>query len=115
MPDFHEGSSDTPVWSADGQRIFYTARVGASVELLQVSLRGASERLTLSPDGTLHYHPQPSPEGQWLAYGSKRGGVRQLFVLSLEDRVERRITDLKPGHAAMWPHWEPGARSRSAP
>jgi len=24
VPDFHEGSSDTPVWGADGQSVFYT-------------------------------------------------------------------------------------------
>jgi len=23
------------------------------------------------------------------------------------DRVEQRITNLKPGHAAMWAHWQP--------
>lgn len=110
VPDFHEGSSDTPVWSADGKRVFYTAQAGANVELFQVMLDGVSEQLTRSPVGTLHYHPQPSPDGQWLVYGSKRGGVRQLFVMRLEDRVERQLTDLKPSHAAMWPHWRPVAK-----
>ncbi len=109
-PDFHEGSSDTPVWSADGQRVFFTAMVGANVELFQVTLDGVSEQLTRSPNGTLHYHPQPSPDGQWLVYGSKRNGVRQLFVLRLEDRVERQLTNLRSGHAAMWPQWQPVAK-----
>jgi hypothetical protein len=40
-------------------------------------------------------------------YGSKRDGVRQLFVMRLADRVERRITDLSAGRGAMWPHWQP--------
>jgi Tol biopolymer transport system component len=107
VPDFHGGSSDVPVWSADGKSVFYTAQVGKSVELFQVTLAGRSERLTKSPDGTLHYHPQPSPDGAWLAYGSKRDAVRQLFVMFLADRSQTRITDLKIGHAAMWPHWRP--------
>jgi Tol biopolymer transport system component len=107
VPDFHEGSSDTPVWSADGQRVFYTAKVGANVELFQVTLDGHSEPLTRTPPGTLHYHPQPSPDGQWLAYGSKRAGVRQLFVMRLADRAERQITHLRPGHGALWPCWRP--------
>jgi Tol biopolymer transport system component len=107
VPDFHEGSSDVPNWSADGKTVFYTARVGKSVELFQVSLDGKTELLTKSPEGTLHYHPEPSPDGQWLAYGSKRDGVRQLYVMRLADRTEQRITDLKPGQAAMWPHWQP--------
>ena len=110
--DFHGGSSDTPVWSADGKAVFFTAQVGRSVELFQVSLDGRSEQLTTSAEGTLHYHPQPSADGKWLLYGSKRDGVRQLFVMRLADRVEHRLTDLKPGHAAMWPHWQPVAKSQ---
>src|SRR5262249_2905506 len=57
VPDFHGGSSDVPVWSADGQSIFYTAQVGKSVELFRVRLDGKISRLSNSPDGTLHYHP----------------------------------------------------------
>ena len=109
VADFHGGSSDTPVWSADGRSVFCTALVGKSVELLQVSLDGTTTRLTKSPDGTLHYHPQPSPDGQWLVYGSKRDGVRQLYLMRLADRSERRLTDLTAGRAAMWPHWQPPA------
>lgn len=111
VPDFHGGSSDTPVWSADGKLVFYTAQVGSSVELFQVTVDGQSERLTTSADGTLHYHPQPSPDGKWLLYGSKRDGIRQLFVMRLADRFERRLTDLKSGHAAMWAHWQPVAKT----
>jgi Tol biopolymer transport system component len=109
VPDFHGGSSDTPVWSTDSQRIFYTSQVGANVELFAVSLGGKIEQLTSSAEGTSHYHPQPSPDGEWLVYGSKREGVRQLYVMRLADREERRITDLATGHAAMWPHWQPSA------
>jgi TolB protein len=47
-----------------------------------------------------------SPDGQWLLYGSKRDGVRQLFVLRLAERAERRITALPAGRGAMWPHWQ---------
>jgi Tol biopolymer transport system component len=78
--------------------------------LFQVALDGRSEQLTRSPEGTLHYHPQPSPDGRWLAYGSKRDGVRQLYVMRLADHSEMRITNLKPGQAAMWPQWQPGSR-----
>jgi Tol biopolymer transport system component len=57
----------------------------------------------------MHYHPKPSPDGKWLVYGSKRDGVRQLYVMRLSDKKESRITDLKKGHAAMWPSWQPVA------
>jgi TolB protein len=107
VPDFHGGSSDIPVWSADGKQVYYTALVGQAVELFAISLDGKSERLTTSPPGTLHYHPQPSPDGNWLAFGAKRDGVRQLFVMNLANHHEQRLTNLQPGRAAMWVHWQP--------
>lgn len=107
VDDFHEGSSDVPVWSSDGKTVFFTAQVGKNVELFQVAVDGKPEQLMQSPAGTLHYHPQASPDGRWLVYGSKRDGVRQLYVMRLADRAEQRITNLKSGHAAMWPRWQP--------
>ena len=107
VPDFHEGSSDVPVWSIDGKSVFYTAQSGTCVELFRISLDGTAEQLTHSKSGTLHYHPQQSPDGIWLLYGSKRDGVRQIFIMRLSDRFERRLTNLKRGFAAMWPQWQP--------
>ena len=107
VPDFHGGSSDVPVWAADGKSVFYTAQVGPNVELFQILLDGRTTQLTKTPAGTLYYHPQPSPDGQLLLYGSKRDGVRHLFVMRLADRAEQRITDLSVGRGAMWPHWQP--------
>jgi Tol biopolymer transport system component len=112
VADFHEGSSDLPVWSTDGASVFYTARVGLNVELFQTTLDGALTRLSNTPAGTIHYHPQPSRDGKWLAYGSKREGIRQLFVMPLSDRSEIQITDLKRGEAAIWAHWQPSAIER---
>ncbi|MBI5759468.1 MAG: PD40 domain-containing protein [Planctomycetales bacterium] len=111
VPDFHGGSSDTPVWSVDGQSVFYTARVGQNVELFRVTLAGQFEQLTQSSEGTLHYHPKPSPDGNWLVYGAKRNGVRNLFLMRLADRREHRLTNLSAGHAAMHAHWQPVAHS----
>jgi Tol biopolymer transport system component len=105
--DFHGGSSDLPVWAPDSKSVFYTARVGKNVELFRVTLDGKSEQLTDTPGGSMHYHPNPSPDSKWLVYGSKRDGVRQLYVMRLVDRKEHRVTDLKKGHAAMWSSWQP--------
>ena len=111
VPDFHGGSSDTPIWSVDGQAVFYTAKVGDNVELFRVTLDGQTTQLTKSANGTLHYHPQPSPDGNWLVYGSKRDGVRNLNLLRLSDRSQHRLTDLPTGHAAMHAYWQPVATS----
>jgi hypothetical protein len=108
--DFHDGSSDLPVWAPDSKSVFYTSKMGSNVELFRTPLDGKPERLTDTPAGSMHYHPSASPDGKWLLYGSKRDGVRQLYVMRLSDRKEWRITDLKKGHAAMWAHWQPAAK-----
>jgi TolB protein len=58
----------------------------------------------------MHYHPEPSSDGKWLVYGSKRDGVRQLYVMRLADRKEHRIADLARGWGARWAHWQPAGR-----
>jgi Tol biopolymer transport system component len=107
VDDFHGGSSDVPVWSVDSQSVFYTAKVGNNVELFQITLDSVNIQLTKTPDGTTHYHPTPSGDGRQLLYGSKRNGVRQLFVMTLADLGETQLTHLKIGFGAMWPHWQP--------
>ena len=104
--DFHQGSSDLPVWSVDGRVVYCSRQCEDRVELFEVTLSGEAKQLTSSESGTLHYHPTPSPDGQWLLYGSKRGGVRNLFVRSLQDGSERQVTTFSVGTAAMWPHWQ---------
>lgn len=107
VPDYHGGSSDTPIWTKDSQAVIYTAKVGENIELFQVPLDGEPQQLTKTPAGSTHYHPQLSPDGKFLVYGSKRGGVRQICVRRMSDGKERQITKLTAGHAAMWPHWQP--------
>ena len=41
---------------------------------------------------------------------TKRSGVRQLYVMRLADHFEQPLTDLKPGHAAIWPYRQPIAK-----
>lgn len=113
VDDFHDGSSDLPVWSADGGSVYYTAAVDENVELFQIAIDGEARRLTTSAAGTLHYHPTPSPDGRWLLYGSQRDGVRQLFVRDLEDGSERQVTGNAEGRAAMWGHWRPDPPAES--
>lgn len=107
VEDFHQGSSDIPAWSVDGKSVFYTAAAGASTELFRATLSGEITQITNTPEGTLHYHATPSPDGKWLLYGSRRAGIRQLFVQNLATRDEYPLTHLPAGRGAMWPHWQP--------
>ena len=65
----------------------------------QTSVIYAAQELLEAPNWTL--------DGGWLVYGSMRDGVRQIYVRNLAGGKEKRLTDLRPGHAAMWPHWRP--------
>ena len=114
VEDFHGGSSDVPTWSADCKWVYYTAKVGESVELMRVSLGGRTEQLTHSAAGVLNYHPRPSPDGEWVLFGSNRSGVRQLYVARADGADAYPITHVRAGWGAMWPHWQPGAQ-RSRP
>lgn len=107
VDDFHQGSSDLPVWSADGQSLFCSVKTADCVELFQVSLQGEQRQLTHSQPGTLHYHPTPSSDGQWLLYGSLRNGVRQLFIRNISTGTELALTQFPTGVAGMWPRWQP--------
>ena len=106
--DFHGGSSDVPVWAQDGKGIYYTCQFGDAVELMYVTLEGAITRLTESKPGVTHYHPKPSPDGNWLAFGSTRTGTRQLYVMPIGGGEATMITHVPEGHGAMWAYWHPG-------
>ncbi len=111
VPDFHDGSSDVPVWSPDGKWVYYTAKVEESVELMRASLEGHSEQLTRSRPGSLNYHPVFSPDARWLLLGSTRSGLRHLYVMRPDGTGAYLVTSVKPGSGAMWPHWQPVARA----
>ncbi|MFZ9091781.1 MAG: TolB family protein [Planctomycetaceae bacterium] len=106
-PDFHSESSDVPVWAADGKSVFYTALVNECVELMRADLNGKVLQLTHSEAGVRHYHPVPSPDGDWLLFGSDRSGVMQLYVCETDGSDPRPISDVPRGSAAMHGHWRP--------
>lgn len=109
VPDYHEGSSDCPTWSPDGRWVYYTAKVGEAIELMRVSLDGRVEQLSRSKAGVAHYHPQVSPDGQHVLFGSTRDGVRQMWVASADGSEAKQLTHLPTGHGALWASWQSSA------
>jgi Tol biopolymer transport system component len=107
VPDFHQGSSDTPAWAPEGDAFYITAEAAGSIELFRVPLEGTPRQITKTPPGSRHYHPAPAPEGRIIAYGCMRGGVRNIAVLNLQSGTEILLTNNRTGSAAMWPHWQP--------
>ncbi|MFN9602193.1 MAG: exo-alpha-sialidase, partial [Planctomycetota bacterium] len=110
-PDFHSSSSDIPVWSPDSKSIYYTSKIGDSIELMRADLEGKTKQLTQSKPGARHYHPAVSPNGKWILFGSDRSGTMQLYVADLDsNRFENEslwpITDVPEGHCAMHGSWQ---------
>jgi TolB protein len=112
-PDFHSESSDVPVWAKDGQSVYYTAKAGENIELMRATLAGATRQLTHSRPGTRHYHPSPSPDGQWILFGSDRDGTMQLYVADADGGAPEAVTHVPENHCAMHGHWQPQARTTS--
>lgn len=106
-PDFHSESSDVPVWAADGKAVYFTAKVAESIELMRVTLDGTVEQLTRSKPGVRHYHPSPSPDGNWILFGSDRSGSMQLYVARADGTDARAVTNVPAGSCAMHGHWQP--------
>jgi Tol biopolymer transport system component len=87
--------------------VYYTSQVGESVELMRVTLGGQVEQLTKSAPEVRHYHPNPSPDGQWLLFGSDCSGVMQLYVARADGTESRPVTNVPAGSCAMHGHWRP--------
>jgi hypothetical protein len=86
-----------------GATVYYTAQVGLSTELMQTTLKGVTTQLTHSTTpGTLNYLPTPSPDGEWIMFGSNSSGTRQLCVMPAGDGPAQAITNVPPGSGAMF-------------
>ncbi len=105
--DFHGGSSDLPVWTPDSRSLIYAKQFGEGTQLVRTTLDGHTEQLTRSAPGSLNYHPQVHPGGEWIVFGSNRTGTRQLYVLHLATGKTHAVTEVPGGNGAMWPHWQP--------
>ena len=94
------GYSGTPALSPDGRAVVYSSDVSGSLELYLVSLVQGSGEVALTKDGGLNIQPAWSPDGQWIAFHSRRrGGV---WIVPSTGGVPRQVTDFGSD-----PAWSP--------
>lgn len=70
------GYTGTPALSPDGRSVVYSSDASGALELYLISLAPGSAEVTLTKDGGHNMQPSWSPDGQWIAFHSRRrGGV----------------------------------------
>jgi len=84
-----DGTSQAPVWTADGTRVVYRATRNSMRNLSWRAAdgTGVEEPLT-SKAGVIHTAYSASPDGRWIVFGEGGAGTRGLWMVSLEGAHE---------------------------
>jgi TolB protein len=82
--------SDAAAWSPDGQWIAYVCRREGEFQLCVVRPDGGDERVVVR-DG-LNDAPSWANDSRHLAFSSRRGGARAVYVVDLYSGLERRLS-----------------------
>ena len=81
-----------PVWSPDGQSLYFTSDRGGSPQIYKVNLNGsAPQRITF--DGNYNARARISPDGQTLAMVHRENGHLHIAVMNLNTGALLTLTD----------------------
>jgi len=61
-----------------------------------------TEQRDLTPDNFRHYWPRWSPDGQRIAFSSRRTGDYELFIMNRDGSGVRQLTQSAGGHYSPW-------------
>lgn len=84
------GRGRDPVFSADGEWIVYSARVGDGWRLRRVRTTGGG-RLAVGRGSRDELEPGLSPDGRLVAYVSEENGLHRLFVRRVDGSGDRLL------------------------
>lgn len=111
ITDMPEGACQ-PSWSPDGRRLVFISPCRGDTDtyrgssLYTVAADGSElARLTTEPGGD--YDPAWSPRGDRIAFTSVRDGLKEIYVLALEDQAVTRLTSSSLDEENSQPAWSP--------
>src|SRR2546426_1601532 len=84
-----------PHWSPDGSQIVFVGRQDGRAGLMLARTDGARWQ-TEWLEKRSGWHPAFSPDGRSIAFNSDREGASKIYIMDLETRVVRRLTDERP-------------------
>ncbi len=82
-------------FSPDGQKIAFYGEVEGIFDLYLMDANGEN-LINLTQDSTEAYSPSWSPDGKWLAYTSGNHENYEIWIINIESKERRRITQ-SPG------------------
>jgi Tol biopolymer transport system component len=102
-----------PSWSPDGRRIVFShcadptgLGIFTQCDIDLMNADGSGNETLLSSGRWLNSHPQFSPNGKQVVFGSDRGGLQgAIWVMGADGSAPARLT--KPRLRASWPDWSP--------
>ncbi len=100
------GTSSSPTWSPDGQRICYVSDERGSVQLYIIPKGGGSSE-RLSTGSTYSTKPNWSPDGKSIAFTTRQGGRFQIAIYDLASKQTQTVTQ---GDEHTDPCWSPNGR-----
>jgi len=96
-----------PAVSPDGEWLAFNS-AGTEEDLFLVRTDGTDLR-QLTHEGHKDLGPRWSPDGQGIAFFSKRTGNREIWTASIDGRTQTQLTHLA-GPNVTWPIWSPDGK-----
>ena len=97
---YNEGAS----WHPDGSRLVYSRRAdrGDRHDIAVVDLVTGQDQLLTTGPGS-HENPSFSPNGEWIAFDTRRpGGRRHIYIMSQDGRYTRQVTSRGNNSHPSW-------------
>ncbi len=104
--------SPSPKWSPDGSQIVFESRLNDG-GLVSINAEGGfPKRLSANVGKTGYFHlyhdPRWSPDGKWISYISAKSGTREIWLWSVKDGHDLRLTNLGGQISAL--NWSPDSK-----